>query len=138
VSLRLAFDGAARKAADDPAALRPALVQAHDLGRDVVTALLTAGPVLGQVGDAHTTNQALREFPGQLSEGNPLAKAVGAGGWEFYLVKGLMGGAVSFGAWLLRRKHRDREAAILSVLGTAVGAAPALLNRATIKGARER
>jgi hypothetical protein len=113
------------------------LTHAHTLGRDVVTALMTTGPVLGQVGDAFTTNMALREFPGQLTEGNPFAKAAGAGGWEFYLVKGLMGGAMGLGALLLRRKHRDREASVLSVLGTAVGVVPAMLNRATIKRARE-
>jgi hypothetical protein len=88
--------------------------------------------------DAHTTLGALEEFKGRLEESNPLMQSAVKTPWQFYVAKGLIGGAMGLATWLLRKKHKDREATIVSVLGTATGLVPGMLNRASVARERKR
>jgi len=122
-----------------PEAFEPNQLQAaQSIGRTVTSAALAAAPLAGQVFDAQTTMQAYDEFKGRLQEANPILQGVVKTPWQFWLVKGLLGGAMGVSTWLLRKHHRDREATVVSVLGTAAGFVPAMLNRASMRDARER
>lgn len=126
-------------AAADPKRLEVGQLQkAHDLGRAIATGVLTGAPLAGAGFDAATTVQGVEEFKGRLAEMNPLLPDPAKTPWQFLAVKAAIGGVMSLSVYLLRKHHRDREAAIASVLGTAAGVVPAMLNRASIAREREK
>lgn len=138
MSLKQATEAAAAIAAER-AVHHPdlALVQPHHVGREIGTGVLASLPLAGQAADILTTRKALSMFPGQLHEGNPVMQDLVKHPLGFILVKSLFGAGLGVATWLLRKKHQDRAAVAVSILGAAGGFVPAALNLSTIKDANE-